>query len=151
MTKRIDINSIVSIENWRKCHKYGIINCNIQMFVLIIIVSNCTIQMFVPIIIVSNCTIQIFVLIIIVSETIVDPNMVKCWCKKCQKLPSNDSLSRFCSKNYLLRPNAKFRPCFTLIWGLLPRDNLGPLTMKNPRLWGTKEYLKGGHFRRKKI
>ena len=51
-------------------------------------------------------------------------------------MPDNDPLSIFCSRNYFLRPNVPFRPCFTPQWGLLPEiisDPLSPLQVCKQR------------------
>ena len=46
------------------------------------------------------------------------PFMVKFLCKKCNNLLDNYPLSIFWFQSYLPHPNAHFRPCFTLLWGL---------------------------------
>ena len=43
--------------------------------------------------------------------------IVKFWCRKCNTMSNDNSVSIFCCQNYFPRPNAHLRPCFALIWG----------------------------------
>ena len=54
-------------------------------------------------------------------------NVFKFCCKKCNILPSSNSLFRFCCQNYFSRPNTHFRPCFALLWGFLLEITPDPL------------------------